>query len=811
MATKIHAPMMDESGHEQLSLDIVPGLDPTEIQEPTEKRRNVTSWKNEVDPFCESNKTSTSFYNLTDDIIFGIDLEWNITSLNPAAERIFGYSIEKVIGGSILKFVRSDFVPVITNLLDTKLRDLDINAESIEVIVFSKDGQERWLDVIATVLTSPDGAPSSIQGIARDITDRKQAERDLLLSEQKYRSIFENTNAAMGIIEENDILSLVNGEFEKLTGYAREYVENVRTWMSFVDPRDVDRMMTYHTARMSGGKAPRNYEFNLICKSGETRHVYITVAFIGDSRKRVVSMTDLTERDTAGASLAKSEARYRAFMNATSDAAFMKDENFRYVLVNNAFLEKSGNRKEFDVLGKRASDILPPELAELERKSDELALTAGTFVVVEERVRDRIFEIRKFPVPLENGAMGIGAIVRNVTDVRLAEEEKRSLEIELQRARKMEALGTLAGGIAHDLNNVLGGMVSLPELLMMQFSDDNPIRKQLALIKRSGEKTARIVEDMLTLTRRGVTDPEVVNLNDIIAAHFESPEHDKLVFHHPRVRFTVQLNDQLLNIMGSPVHISKAVMNLLSNAAEAMPQGGTVVIKTDNRYLDKPIQGYDDIREGDYVVFTIQDTGIGIPPDDIEKIFEPFFTKKIMGRSGTGLGMTVVWGTVNDHNGYIDVKSGEGTGTTFRLYFPATRKTVKRKREPFPIEKYMGTGETILVVDDIPEQLELASSILSRLGYKTVTALSGEEALDYLRKHSVDLVILDMVMAPGIDGVETYKRILQIHPAQKAIITSGYDENARIQQARKLGVGAFIKKPYFIEGIGTAIRKELDG
>lgn len=205
----------------------------------------------------------------------------------------------------------------------------------------------------------------------------------------------------------------------------------------------------------------------------------------------------------------------------------------------------------------------------------------------------------------------------------------------------------------------------------------------------------------------------------------------------------------------------------------------------------------------------VSDTGIGIPPDDIDRIFEPFYTKKVMGRSGTGLGMTVVWGTVQDHNGYIDVQSEEGMGTTFTLYFPSTKKKAKKEKNQIPIEQYMGNEQTILIVDDVYEQLELASSMLSRLGYKIVMASSGEKALEYLQGHSADLVVLDMIMDPGIDGLETYRRILKIHPAQKAIIASGYVEKISIQEAQKLGIRTFIKKPYMLEDIGIAIRDEL--
>ena len=250
-------------------------------------------------------------------------------------------------------------------------------------------------------------------------------------------------------------------------------------------------------------------------------------------------------------------------------------------------------------------------------------------------------------------------------------------------------------------------------------------------------------------------------------------------------------------------------MNLISNAAEAIPKGGTIAISTENQYLDKPVKGYDKIKEGDYIVLTIEDGGTGIAKEDLSNIFEPFFTKKVMGRSGTGLGLAVVWGTVQDHNGYIEVNSTPGRGTTFKLYFPATRKGIVPKREAGPIGDYSGNGEHILVVDDIAAQREIAASILSKLNYHVAAVSSGEEAVEYVKSKSVDLVILDMIMAPGIDGLETYRRILEIRQKQKAIIVSGFAETERVKKAQLLGAGSYIKKPYMLEKLGMTIKTEL--
>jgi len=252
------------------------------------------------------------------------------------------------------------------------------------------------------------------------------------------------------------------------------------------------------------------------------------------------------------------------------------------------------------------------------------------------------------------------------------------------------------------------------------------------------------------------------------------------------------------------------VMNLISNAAEAMPEGGMAYIKSANQYIDQPIKGYADVIDGDYVTLTVLDTGIGIADVDIDRIFEPFYTKKAMGRSGTGLGMAVVWGTVNDHHGYIDVQSKEGKGTIFNIYLPASRQPSSEKRARHSIEDYRGRGESVLVVDDIEEQRTIAQKILTKLGYNVKAAPSGEEALAYIQKKPVDLIVLDMIMDPGIDGLETYKRIIQLHPGQKAIIASGYSESERVKEAQKLGAGAYVKKPYLMEKLALAIRLELD-
>jgi PAS domain S-box-containing protein len=407
------------------------------------------------------------------------------------------------------------------------------------------------------------------------------------------------------------------------------------------------------------------------------------------------------------------------------------------------------------------------------------------------------------------GIIGVG---QDMTEKKQSEEDKRQLEKRLQLAEKMEALGRLAGGVAHDLNNTLGAIVGYPDLLLRKLPEDTPHKKAITTIKQSGQRAADIVRDLLTLARRGIPKSEIVNLNQVIWDHLGSPEFEKLKIHHPGMSVTLQLENDLLCIHGSPVHLTKTIMNLVTNAAEAIEMEGKITITSENRYVDKVVTRDElGLQVGEYVVITIADTGIGIPPEDLKRIFEPFFSRKVMDRSGTGLGMAVVWGTVKDHNGYIDVKSKQGEGTTFTLFFPSTREEPGdgNGNQPFLIEKYKGDGQKILVVDDIKDQREISAGLLTALDYSVEAVNSGEEAIEYIKTAKVDLVILDMIMEPGMDGLDTFLKIMEIAPETKTIIASGFSETDRVRETLKKGACTYIQKPFTLEKIARIVRKEI--
>ncbi len=523
---------------------------------------------------------------------------------------------------------------------------------------------------------------------------------------------------------------------------------------------------------------------------------------------------EIAERKQAEEALRESERKLRAIFETADSVSFITTDlwteigNDTRITSFSPGAEKMFGYREEEVVGKRVAMLHVaenveafPEIIDLVKKGEKGYSGETTLVRRSGEHFPALFTVHAlFDSKDEiSGTLGVSIDL----------SERRRLETQLHQAQKMEAIGTLAGGVAHDLNNVLGGLVSYPELLLLQLPEDSPLRSSILTIQKSGEKAAAIVQDLLTLARRGVVVTEVVNLNDVIAEYLESPEHENLQSYHSGVHIETHLEKDTLNILGSSTHLSKTVMNLVSNAAEAMLEGGKLTVSTENRYIDRPIRGYDNVKEGDYVVLTISDTGTGISPDDIEKIFEPFYTKKKMGRSGTGLGMAVVWGTVKDHNGYIDVQSTEGKGTTFSLYFPVTRKKLPEDKSHLPMEVFSGNGESILIVDDVEEQRRIASGMLKELGYSVASVSSGEEAVEYLKTNKVDLLVLDMIMDPGMDGLDTYKKILELHPGQKAIIASGFSETDRVKEVQSLGAGAYIRKPLLLEKIGLAVRKEL--
>ncbi len=395
-----------------------------------------------------------------------------------------------------------------------------------------------------------------------------------------------------------------------------------------------------------------------------------------------------------------------------------------------------------------------------------------------------------------------------------AMQEQADLKRQAALSRKIEFMGLLVGGVAHDLNNILSGVVSYPEMLLKDPALNGSHRQLVAATLASGQRAAAVVSDLLTVARGVNSSKTNLDLNALVREFLASPEFGELRKAHPSVAMETDLEDNLARINGSALHILKSLMNLVANAAEAVAADGVVHIRTANEQLVKPWAGYTEIPPGTYATLSVSDTGGGISEADMDKIFEPFYTRKMMGRSGTGLGLVVVWNMVQDHEGYIDVGNGP-EGADFRIYFDAVPAQAARSRQrqsaPPQLADYRGNGEKILVIDDEETQRDIACRMLDLLGYQTAAVGSGEEALDYLKSNPADLLVLDMFMKGGMNGAETYEQILDIKPGQKAVIASGFAVDRAVRRTQAAGAGAFLIKPYSMETIGLAIRKELSG
>ncbi len=400
--------------------------------------------------------------------------------------------------------------------------------------------------------------------------------------------------------------------------------------------------------------------------------------------------------------------------------------------------------------------------------------------------------------------------MRDISERVKAEEEKLMLQLKLAKAQKLRALGLMAGSVAHDLNNILTGVVSYPDLLLSQMSESDRYYPSIRKIQEAGKRAAAVVSDLVSIARGRLPKTSVENINDIILSHLSSLEHSQRQAEHPGVVIQTQLQNDLFNSYCSPQHIHKILLNLIGNALDALRNDGVIKISTKNCVLRKPIAAGQQtvLSAGDYIKLAVSDNGPGVDDKDKDHIFDPFYSTKTMGKSGTGLGLSIVWNTVQEHGGWVEMKDNN-PGVRFEIYLPGTRDEVYTQQDVGTARSLQGNGESILLIDDEEEQNELIAKLLTNLGYKVFSVVSGEDGLSFLQSQKVDLVILDMIMGNGLNGRETYEQILKRYPHQKAIVVSGYSKNVETQKIMSLGVAHFLEKPVTLPQMGSAIKQIL--
>jgi PAS domain S-box-containing protein len=753
-------------------------------------------------------------FSLSLDMLCVADINGYFRRLNPEWESTLGYKLDELEGKIFLDFVHPDD-------LESTLAAVSDLSRGKQVLNFTnryraKDGTYRWIE-----WRSAPYQDKLIYASARDITERKRTEEELGINKDRL------SRAEIISGSGNWEFDLESKRVFASEGARKIYgLQNAEWTIPEVQKIPLPEYREMLDRALQGlVKENRRYDVEFKIRrpdSGEIADIHSVAEF--DCNRKVVFgiIQDITDRKKIEEALRESQQRLSDIIEFLPDATLVIDREGKVIAWNRAIESMTGTKAE-EMLGKGDYEYAHPFYGERRPILIDLALHPDP-----EKEKSYTTILRKgdiiigeaYTPALAPGNVHLSAtasVLRNSKGEVIAAIEcirnntdRKNMEERLQRAEKMEALGVLAGGVAHDMNNILGVLVGYSELLLREVPEESRACKYAKSILQGAERAAAIIQDLLTMARRGVSVSEAVNLNKIVVDSFKTPEFELAKSRHPNVIFRSQVAKDLFNIKGSPVHLSKTIMNLLLNAAESIRGTGMVTITTENRYVDVAIPGYENTQEGDYVVLTVTDTGAGISPADMGRIFEPFYTKKIMGRSGTGLGLAVVWGTIKDHGGYIDVRSEENEGSTFTLYFPVSREASSTQDMDFSPDSYQGRGENILIVDDVEAQRSLAATILESLNYRVTTAVNGEAAVEYLRTNKADLIVLDMIMDPGIDGLETYRRILEIQPMQKAIIVSGFAKTDRVSKAQELGAGEYVKKPYVIEKLGIAVRKELD-
>ncbi len=521
---------------------------------------------------------------------------------------------------------------------------------------------------------------------------------------------------------------------------------------------------------------------------------------------------DITSKKIADQLVRQSEEKYRTLVESMNDGLAIADLNENIIFVNKAACEIFGYSRE-ELIGMNFSQIVLKEDLSIiyEGTNKRLGKQSSRYEIRICRSDGETRSIIVSAAPLTDNdgiVQGSFGIFADISDLKKAEKEKSELRDQLARAQRMESLGVLAGGVAHDLNNILGPLVAYPELINLKLPPDSPIKTDIARIEKSAKRAADVVQDLLTMARRGRYDLKALDLNELIVSYLQSADFIDLKSKSGQIDIETDLSDSLPRAYGSAPHLSKIIMNLVINAMEAMPSGGNLYISTIKRFINKLSGGFDQIETGEYIIMSVRDTGYGIEQADLKHLFEPFYTKKKLGRSGSGLGLAIVYGVIKDHNGYIDVRSRVNSGSEFTVYLPVV-KLDSPKGENVIID--IRGSETIMVVDDIEEQRELARAILSSLGYRVETAACGREAVKRLKAKPADVVVLDMIMEDDFDGLDTYREIIKFNPGQKAIIASGFSETDRVREAEKLGVGKYVRKPYNMQILGRAIREVIQG
>ncbi len=698
-----------------------------------------------------------------------------------------------------------------TQKLSDSVRKGEINSYQTEKRYLKKDGDFIWAIVRASVVRDSSSDIQYWLGIVEDITERKLAEEALAESEKRYRMLFEH--AAEGIL----VLDFSAGKFRyanpaicKMLGYTEAEFANMG--VKHIYPRkDLKRVLRKFRAQTEGEKRLAQ---NIPCLRKDGTLIYVNInstrIVIDGIECNIGFFQDISKRVEAEEALRESEEKYRNILDSIEEGYFEVDLAGNLVFVNDAACKLMGCTAD-ELIGLNNRQITTPQTAKKMFRTFSHVFRTGKpaqiadFEIITKNKTKKHLELSAAVIKdAVQQPIGFRGVVREVTARIKSQKEKKRLASQIQHAQKMESVGTLAGGIAHDFNNLLMGFQGNISLMLLDLDEDHPHSEYLKNMESYVLKGSELTRQILGFARRGKYQVKTTSINDLL---------DKSVDMFRRTKKEITIHKKFQEDI-SPVDVDRGqleqvLLNLFVNAWQAMPGGGEIFIESEQIHLNEDYDKPYEIIPGQYVRISVTDTGVGMDKGIQQRIFEPFFTTKAVGR-GTGLGLASAYGIIKNHNGIINVYSERGHGSTFKIYLPASDKTVPREKDL--TQQLLKGSETILLVDDEEMVVDIGKEILEKLGYEVFTALGGAEAISLVEQHKnkIDLVILDLIM-PDMSGSKTFDNLKACRPDIKVLLSSGYSIDGQASEIINRGCDDFIQKPFNLKQLSRKIRKILDG
>ena len=729
------------------------------------------------------------------DIITIIDPDGTCIYISPPASEILGHDVSSITGSCIFDFIHPEDLAATREALDAIIR---APGKSVTAEYRCRHADGRWIRMEGVGSNRIDDP--TIAGIiinSRDVTERYAAREALRESELKFKALAESTPSAI-FIWQDDAIRYVNPTSELLTGYTKEEFYRMNFW-DLVHPDHRSELTVRGRARIRGETVPTHTQFKILTKSGEERWADVCATLFEYNGKPAVLGTafDITNYKRIEEDLARKAFELEAIFRALPDLFFRLDSD-GIILDSIAGNESDLIMPREQFIGRNIREVVPPFLADITCNAIREVLSGNPYVIKEYSLNmggnEEYFEARYVPLSDDQ----VVCIVRNIT-------EKKKNEVEIQKAQKLDSIGILAGGIAHDFNNILAAVLGNISLARFYAPPGGKFHAKLDEAEKSIDRARDLTRQLLTFSRGGAPVKKPMRINTLLI------DTVNFTLSGSQAECSYNIHAGLWPAEIDDGQISQVINNIIINAVQAMPNGGTITIEAKNFTSggDAPGKRGFSIRRGEYVLVSFTDQGTGIPGEHLDRIFDPYFSLK---KDGTGLGLATSYSIVKRHNGYIDVESEPGRGTTISLYLPASPAMVPQEQVP-DHDLVPGSGR-VLIMDDEEAILDVCREMLHRLGYSTEPARDGREALDIYRSAMNDdpfsAVIMDLTIRGGMGGLECIKELQVLDPGAQVLVSSGYSNDPIMSDYRKYGFRGVIIKPYDIIELGHALHRLLE-